>query len=224
MRSAILRALAMSWVIETAVAPSSLDAFHDQLVDHVGHDRIEAGGRLVEEDDLRLARRWRGPARRASACRRTAPTERARRFPAPRPTLRELGERHLPGLGRRHAVALDQSEGDVLPDAQRVEQGAALEQHAELAHHVGALAIAEAGRLLAVDLDRAAVGPHQAEDAFQQHRLAGARAADHDDRFAGRDVEVDAAQHLLGAEGLVDAAQRDLGRASSRAKKASVMK
>src|SRR3546814_8888622 len=28
-------------------------AFEDQLVDHVGHDRVEARRRLVEEDDLR---------------------------------------------------------------------------------------------------------------------------------------------------------------------------
>ena len=82
MRSAILRALAMSWVIETAVAPRSLHALDDQVVDDVGHDRVEAGGRLVEEDDLGLARRWRGPAPRASACRRRVRTGTARRSPA----------------------------------------------------------------------------------------------------------------------------------------------
>ena len=40
----------------------------------------------------------------------------------------------------------------------------------------------------------------------------------------GRDLEVDALQHLLGSEGLGDAAQRDLRGAHQSAKKASVMK
>ena len=36
-----------------------------------------------------------------------------------------------------------------------------------------------------------ASGVQQAEDALQQHRLAGARAADHDQRFAGADLQVE---------------------------------
>ena len=34
--------------------PQFADSLDDQIVDHVGHDRIEPGGRLVEEDDLGL--------------------------------------------------------------------------------------------------------------------------------------------------------------------------
>ena len=34
----------------------ALHAVDDQIVDDVGHDRIETGGRLVEEDDLRIGR------------------------------------------------------------------------------------------------------------------------------------------------------------------------
>ncbi len=52
MRSAILRALTMSWVIDSVVAPTSFTRRDDEVVDDVGHDRIEARGRLVEEDDL----------------------------------------------------------------------------------------------------------------------------------------------------------------------------
>ena len=54
MRSDILRALDMSWVMDSAVAPSSLHAFNDQVVDHVAHDRIQSGGRFVEENDFRF--------------------------------------------------------------------------------------------------------------------------------------------------------------------------
>src|SRR5262249_14851122 len=139
------------------------------------------------------------------------------------PASAQLGDGDLVRLVDRHAVALDRAEGHVLPDAQRVEEGAALEQHAELAHDAVAAAIPETHRLFAVDLYRAAVGPHQAPDAFQQHRFAAARATDHLHRFALRHLEIDALQHFLGPEGLVDAAERDLG-SHQRAKKASVMK
>ena len=44
----------------------------DQLVEGGGADRIEAGGRLVEEQQLRDRARARGRCRRASACRRKA--------------------------------------------------------------------------------------------------------------------------------------------------------
>ena len=102
----------MSWVIETrGGAERRCTHFDDQIVDHVGHDRIEAGGRLVEEDDLGLARRWRGRGRRASACRPTARPGTARRLrgrgrPAPSFSIAislRLGARHAvgPGSGRR---------------------------------------------------------------------------------------------------------------------------
>src|SRR5476649_1424293 len=96
-----------------------------------------------------------------------------------------IGDRDLARLGGRHAVALDRAERDVFPDRERVEQRAALEQHAELAHHFLAAAVAQPHRLDAVDLDRSGVGPDEAQDALQQHRLAGARTADHHDRLGG---------------------------------------
>ena len=65
--------------------------------------------------------------------------------------------------------------------------------------------------LLAVDPDRADVGLEQAQDALDQHRLAGARAADDDERPAGRHVEVDALQDPLRPEALGEPADHDLG-------------
>ena len=73
----------------------------------------------------------------------------------------------------------------------------------------GLLAVAEPDRFLTIDLDRAGIGPQQAQDALQKHRLSGAGTADHHHRLAARDVEVDALQDLLGAERLGDAAKRD---------------
>jgi hypothetical protein len=135
----------------------------------------------------------------------------------------ELGNGDVAGPGRFHAVALDRSERDVLPDLKRIEEGTALKQHAELAHHPAAIAVGEADHLLTIDPDRSLLRAHEAKDALQQHRLAAAGAADYDHRFLLLHVEVDALQDLLRPEGLDDAAQGDLGR-RHRAKKASVMK
>ena len=49
------------------------------------------------------------------------------------PDLGQLLDGDVARLGARHAAALDQAEGDILPDRQAVEQGRALEQHAEFA-------------------------------------------------------------------------------------------
>ncbi len=152
----------------------------------------------------------------------------------------ELGRREIGDLGRqadlaqdldrpplrlraRQLLDLQQAEGDVLPHRQAVEQRRSLEQHAELLHHLLALAPRQARHLLAVDLDRARIGLEDAEDALEQHRLAGARAADHHHRFGLADLEIEAVQHVLRAEALVQVADPDLGLGRAhRLKKISV--
>ena len=98
----------------------------------------------------------------------------------------------LASCGRRRA--LDEAEGDVLPDLQAVEQRRALEQHAELAHEIVAVGAAEVGGVLAVDEHGALIRLDDADDAFEQDRFAGARTADHHQRLAGRDLQVDAVE------------------------------
>jgi len=68
----------------------------------------------------------------------------------------------------------------------------------------------QADQLLAVEPDRAGLGPQQAEDALQQHRLSGAGPADDDQRFAGSDGKIDSGQHPLRAEGLAHSLQQQL--------------
>ena len=186
MRSAILRALAMSWVIESAVAPRSLDAVDDQVVDDVGHDRVEAGGRLVEEDDLGLGGDRAGEARRASACRRRARPATGRRRRR-QPDLGQLLERDLARLGRgpRPAPA-------IRPKATFSQTGR-LSNRAAPWNSMPNLRMSASRSRPAMPTTSspsiwiaAGVGPQQAEDAFEQHRLAGARAADDDQRFAAR--------------------------------------
>ncbi len=63
----------------------------------------------------------------------------------------------------------------------------------------------------AVHLDRAGVGPQQADDVLQEHALARARAADDHQRLGRGHVEAQPVQHHLGAEGLAEIADVDLG-------------
>src|SRR3546814_20751774 len=106
-----------------------------------------------------------------------------------------------------HPAALDQAEGDIFPDLQAVEEGGTLEQHAEFAQHLLALVGAEFHRVFAVDQDLALFGAQQAEHAFQHHRLAGARAADHHQTLAARYLEVAPVQHDFFSEAIGDALQ-----------------
>src|SRR5690348_2244131 len=95
-------------------------ALHDQLVDDVGHDRVEPGGGLVEDDDLGLRR---DGARQADALLHAA---RQLRWPEladfrSQSDIGELGNGDLLGLIALHAAPLDEREGDVLPHRNRIE-------------------------------------------------------------------------------------------------------
>ena len=68
-----------------------------------------------------------------------------------------------------------------------------------------------AREVLAVHDDVPAVRLDEADQVLEQDALAGARAADDDERLAGHDLELDAAQHLLAAERLPEVDDGDLG-------------
>ena len=84
----------------------------------------------------------------------------------------------------------------------RIEQRAALEQHAEFAYQPVAGGAAQPDSLDPVDPDRAGIGPEQADDALDQHRFAGAGAADDDETLAGAAGDIDAVEHGLAPERL----------------------
>ena len=121
-------------------------------------------------------------------------------------------DRPLLGFVTRHALDLDQTERDILPDRQAVEKGCSLKQHTEFMHHLLALAAGEGGHLLTVDLDAAFVRIENAEDTFQENGFSGAGTADHDHRFALADIQIDAAQDVLAAEAFFQAADFDFWR------------
>jgi hypothetical protein len=200
-----------------------LAALDDQLVDHVAHDRVQPGGRLVEEDDLRLGG---DGARQADAL---AHADRqagrvGRRHVRPEPDLLQRRQRDRPRRLPAHALAAHQAELDVAQHAHAVEQGGVLEQHAEARQRALACAAFQRHHVLAVDLDAPGVWAQQAEDALQRHRLAGAGAADDHQRLALGDLQVDVVQHRLAPEALAQSPQRQFRRSAHRPKKASVMK
>ena len=63
------------------------------------------------------------------------------------------------------------------------------------------------GHLEAIDEDLSRVGLEQADDVLDRDGFSGARVADDDHRLAFDDVEGEALEHLLGAEGFVDVDQ-----------------
>ena len=105
-------------------------------------------------------------------------------------------------LRARHVTPLDQPEGYVFPDRQGVEQGRALKQHAEFGHQASTRRRAHVTGRFAVDLDSAGVSRHEAEQAFQQHRLTAARTANHNHRLRTANLKVDAPQNLFRAKTL----------------------
>ena len=99
---------------------------------------------------------------------------------------------------------LAQREGDVVEDVHRAEQGAVLEQQAELLAHLEELVIGHARDRLAVHEDVAGVRIEQADDVLDQHALAGSRRAEHHrDLIVGK-AEVEAVENARAAELLDD--------------------
>ena len=99
MSSAILRAAGHVVGDRERGGAEALDAVDDQIVDDVGHDRVEAGGRLVEEDDLGIGGDGAGEAHPLlHAARQLGRIELADL--GAEPDLAELGDGDLPGLAR----------------------------------------------------------------------------------------------------------------------------
>ncbi len=179
------------------------DNLADQLVDDARHNRIKARCGFVEKDHLRVG------------------TDRTGKADALLHTARKLGSKQVCGFrGQPHAAQFfdgdlagfiagagqrptQQAKGDILPDGQAVKQSAALEKHPEAVQK----GFAGFGvQHLSAYGDCSPIGSDQTKDAFQQHRFAGARAADHHHRLTFGYVKRCAAQHMFGTERFMDVA------------------
>jgi hypothetical protein len=183
----------------------------DHLVDVLGRHRIEAGRRLVVEQDLRPVNQRAGqphplalPAGELGRELLLDPTHVLEVEP-----LQQIAH-PLHHLGLRQLVAFEQREGDVLDHVHRVEQRGVLEHHSVLAPQLGHLEVVERHHVDAVDPDLPGIRLEQPHEVLHQHRLPLPRAADDDVGLAALDVEVDTAEHVLRREGLVQAADANL--------------
>ena len=109
---------------------------------------------------------------------------------------------------RQRALAA-KGKADILGHGHGIEQGGALEQHAELAAHAQQLPLVHRDDVFALDEHLPGVGLEQADQVLEQHALAAAAAANDDDRLALLNPEAHAVQDGMGAEALLQIADFD---------------
>src|ERR1043165_1072892 len=181
----------------------------DHLVDLLRGDRVEAGGRLVVEDHLRLEHDGAGQA--DALAHAAGKVDRQEVLGVRQVDELELLTHGALDLPFRHLRMLAQRKGDVLEDGHGVEECAALEEHPEFLAHAIQLFLGEIGDVLFLDDDASRVRRLEAEHVPQSDGFSGAGAAEDDEDFAAEDGEARAAQHLLRAIGLVDVVKLDEG-------------
>jgi hypothetical protein len=203
--SASSRAKPISWVARIIVMPSRCSC---RSIQHLADQfRVERGGDLVEQHDLRLHRQ--------------RPDDRHALLLAARELVgimvhvvgktEALEQPHRAGkLAARATAHPHGREHHVFARAHMREEVVGLEHDADpLAHRLRIEP--RLGDVHAVQKDRAVVDRLQQVDAAQQRRLAGPRRADQADHLALPDIKVDAPADLMVAKALAHAAQRELG-------------
>ena len=163
--------------------------FHAQL-------GVQVGQRLVEEEQLRVARQC---AAHGDAL--ALPTRQLRRAAVQQVLYLQHGGDFLDALVALFLGHLAHFEGktDVVGDAHGGVERIALEHHGNVA-----LRRRYADDVFAADVQFAFGGVFQAGNDVEQGRFAATRGADQDQKFARRDVYVDALEHF---DGLVSLAE-----------------
>jgi hypothetical protein len=105
---------------------------------------------------------------------------------------------------------LPQREGDVVVDIHGAEQGAVLEQHAELPAHLVELLLVQGGDVLVADPDLASVRLQQPDEVLEEDGLPGSGGAEQQGYVAFGHVEGDVFEDGLRAERLRQSADADL--------------
>src|SRR3954468_23825866 len=194
---------------ENGQAQSALQGAH-QLVEIAGADRIEAGGRLVQEHQFRIERER---ARQRHALDHAAGE-------VGRVAVRDFGfEAHHHEFGDHHLVEqflreleiFAHRKLDVLPHRERGKQRALLKQDAPAPLHAAALVGVRRIEIDAEYLDAARHLRHQADDGAGQYGFARAGRADEAEDLAALDVEVEPVEHAGFAELHGDVANPDDG-------------
>ena len=196
----------------------------DQLGEERGPHGVEPGVRFVEHDDLGVEHE--SPGQAGALTHAAGDLAGELLLGADEPDHLELLHDDVLDLLLALLRVLAQGEGGVVVDAHRPEQGAVLEQDAELAADLVQLPLEEGGDVVAVDPDLAAVGLEQAHDVLEEHALARSRRAEHHGDLALRDVAGQTLPDGLRPEGLGQVPEGDLrvGRAVARSVPVAVLR
>src|SRR5215470_569436 len=168
-----------------------------QLADRAGGDRVEAGGRLVVEDNLRASDQRPRDAH--------APAH------APRKLVRHLVRRVLQVYEPQHAhddrldlglarLLFAQAVGDVVENGEAVEQRALLKDHSDLLSYLHQPLFGVIGDVFTVYQNAARIGFDQPQSQAQQRGLPRAAPPHHDLGFAVAHIEADFVQNRVVVE------------------------
>ena len=179
--------------------PRTLAHSQDQLVDHVAHDRIEACGGLVVENQQGVE--CQGPREPGAFAHAAGDLHRFLVQHGSRQSdLVEERDHDGAGLRRRQPRVFTDWKGDVVGDRHAVEQRRPLKNESVASAEVGQFPLAHAGQRPPFKPYFPLRGPYQADHGLEKHCLAATALAEHGERLAGRNVERDISQHFLRAE------------------------
>ena len=174
--------------------------FLGQPIELVRPDRVQPGSRFIEEQQFGIERERTGKAGALLHPARKLGRVFVRCF------LRQARQKHLVArdlaaqLRRKLGVELAQRHFDILAYRQRGEQRAALEQHPPAVAHTDIGVRFGIGDRAVEHFDMTLGRLLQTDDRAHQHRLAGARTADHAEDLAPPDLEIEVFVHGLRAE------------------------
>ena len=173
-----------------------------------GRDGVQAGGRLVTQQDARLGDEGPGKARPFAHAARKLVGEIVGKVFQP-----HHAQDAQPGFAQDvlgQAQMLAEGQADVLHQGQGAQQGAVLEKHAHAAADAPGLGMGQAEQVLAADAQVAADGPRKADDVAQQGGLAAAGAPQDDGDLAAGQGGVDVMQHGVVAVAYGKGRKRDV--------------
>jgi hypothetical protein len=170
-----------------------------QVLQHLARGlRVEAGDRLVREDQPRLLRQRAGDAHALHLPARERVGARVRLVRQAHAGQALVRQRDV-GAAEEVHHRRERRHRAQAPGEHVLQRGEARHHVVVLEDHGHALAqgarVGALHRVHAVDVQLAAVGHREAVHAAQQGRLAGARLAEHHHELARRRIEVHAAQH-----------------------------
>lgn len=169
----------------------------DGLPDLVARLRVQSGGRLVEEDDRRVADQAHRDVEPA-----THPAGVGGRLPGPRLGQSESGQQVVGDLVRILQVAQPGDQDQVFPAGEHLVDCSELAGQADRLPHLQGFG----GDVEVLDDRGAGVGLEQRRQYPHQGRLAGSVGAEQGEDAAACNLEVDAAQHRQILERLLNAA------------------